>query len=149
LILYYVRKLSCKSEILWYCGSLNTGHHILFLHFCDYPPFEEDLALHLNKTCKNGLYQVWLKLARCFILKDSFLYSHVKNSFPSCGPSQPLGTKTCTSLNLHCVRKLYVNLIYSRLVVPEEKIFQLPHPIFHFWDYLPLNENLAFHLDNF
>jgi hypothetical protein len=33
-----------------------------FLHFCDYPPFEEDLALHLNKleflSCKNGLYQV-------------------------------------------------------------------------------------------
>jgi hypothetical protein len=33
-----------------------------FLHFCDYLPFEEDLALHLNKLefplLKDNLYQV-------------------------------------------------------------------------------------------
>ena len=39
-------------------------------HFCDYLPFEEDLALYLNNlefpSPKNDLYQVWLKLARWF-----------------------------------------------------------------------------------
>jgi hypothetical protein len=34
----------------------------LFLHFCDYVPFEEDLALYLNKFAfplpKDNLYQV-------------------------------------------------------------------------------------------
>jgi hypothetical protein len=33
-----------------------------FLHFCDYLPFEEDLALYLNKldfpSSKDNLYQV-------------------------------------------------------------------------------------------
>jgi hypothetical protein len=33
-----------------------------FLHFCDYPAFEEDLALYLNKlefpSPKDNLYQV-------------------------------------------------------------------------------------------
>jgi hypothetical protein len=35
---------------------------ILFLHFCDYLPFEEDLALYLNKlefpSPRNNLHQV-------------------------------------------------------------------------------------------
>jgi hypothetical protein len=41
-----------------------------FLHFCDYLPFEEDLALYLNKLnfplSKDTLYQVWLNLVRWF-----------------------------------------------------------------------------------
>jgi hypothetical protein len=53
-----------------------------FLHFCDYTPFEEDLDLNFNKlefpSCKICLYQVWLKLVRCFILKDHFQYTNVK-----------------------------------------------------------------------
>jgi hypothetical protein len=66
----------------------------LFLHFCDYPPFEEDLNLHLNKlefpSCKIYLYQVWLKLARCFILKDSFQYTSVKIVSPLVSPNLTL-----------------------------------------------------------
>jgi hypothetical protein len=48
----------------------------LFLHFCDYLSFEEDLALYLNKlefpSPKNNLYQVWLKLA-CWFWRRWFL----------------------------------------------------------------------------
>jgi hypothetical protein len=39
-------------------------------HFCDYLPFEEDLALYLNNLefplLKDNLYQVWLKVAGWF-----------------------------------------------------------------------------------
>jgi hypothetical protein len=41
-----------------------------FLHFCDYLPLKEDLALYLNKlefpSPKDNLYQVWLNLASWF-----------------------------------------------------------------------------------
>jgi hypothetical protein len=101
-----IRKLSCKSEILWYCGVWEISK---WPHFCDYPPFKEDYALHFNKlefpSCKNGLYQVWSKLVRCVILKDSFQYSHVKIVSPLVAPPDPWGI-ICTSLNLHDVRKL-------------------------------------------
>jgi hypothetical protein len=40
------------------------------LHFCEYLPFEEDLALYLNKlespSPKDDLYQLWLNLAQWF-----------------------------------------------------------------------------------
>jgi hypothetical protein len=40
------------------------------LRFCDYLPFEEDLALYLNKlespSPKNDLYQVWLNYNQWF-----------------------------------------------------------------------------------
>jgi hypothetical protein len=49
-----------------------------FLHFCDYLPFEEDLALHLNKlelpSPKDNLYQVWLKLA-CWFWRRFFFFN--------------------------------------------------------------------------
>ena len=41
-----------------------------FLHFCDYLPFEKDLALDLYNfefpLPKDNLYQILLKLACCF-----------------------------------------------------------------------------------
>jgi hypothetical protein len=47
---HYVRRLSCtcKFEIFWPCGSLNDL--ILFLHFSNYLPFEQDLALSFGST---------------------------------------------------------------------------------------------------
>jgi hypothetical protein len=45
------------------------------LHFCDYLPFEEDLALYLNKleipSPKDNLYQVWFNLA-CWFWRGIF-----------------------------------------------------------------------------
>jgi hypothetical protein len=48
-----------------------------YLHFCDYLPFEEDLALYLKKKLdlpspKDNLYQVWLKLAGWFWRRSFF-----------------------------------------------------------------------------
>jgi hypothetical protein len=47
-----------------------------FLHFCDYLSFDEDLALDLYNfrfpLPKNGLYQVWLKLAFSFWRRGSY-----------------------------------------------------------------------------
>jgi hypothetical protein len=42
----------------------------------------------------------------------------------------------------------HVNMTYSGSVVLETKIFKWPHPILHFCNYLPFEENLALYLDN-
>jgi hypothetical protein len=39
-------------------------------------------------------------------------------------------------------------MTYSGSVVLEKKNFKLPHPILHFWDYLPFEEDLALYLNN-
>jgi hypothetical protein len=56
-----------------------------FSYFCDYLPFEEDLALYLNKfeflSAKDNLYQVWSNMA-CWISRrflknfNVFLFFH-------------------------------------------------------------------------
>jgi hypothetical protein len=57
---FYVRKLSCKIQLFWRHSSYEED--IPFSHLCDYLPFEEDLALYLNKleflSTKHNLYQV-------------------------------------------------------------------------------------------
>jgi hypothetical protein len=56
----------------------------LFLHFCDYLPFEEDLALYLNKlkfpSPKDNLYEVWFNLA-CWFWRRRFLKMFTAFSF--------------------------------------------------------------------
>jgi hypothetical protein len=106
----------------------------MFLHFCDYLPFEEDLALALynvkSPLPKDDLYQVWLKLACWFWRKDfSPKINTCKNGFPHCGPGQPPGTMICTNLNLQCFGKLLCKSKLFWLVV-REKIFKLLHTIF-------------------
>ena len=48
----------------WFWRGRFLNDPTLFLHFCDYLLFEEDLALYLNKLefplPKDNLYQVWL-----------------------------------------------------------------------------------------
>jgi hypothetical protein len=67
-----------------------------FYIFCDYLPFEEGLALYLNKlefpSPKDSLYQVWLNLAcwfwrrRFFKIFSVFLlfryYLHLETGYP-------------------------------------------------------------------
>jgi hypothetical protein len=70
--LHYIRRLLCTSELFWPCFLRRRflNDPTLFLHSCDYLPFEEDLALDLYNfrfpLSKDDLYQVWLKLARWF-----------------------------------------------------------------------------------
>jgi hypothetical protein len=119
---------------------------VLILHFCDYPPLKTTWTFILNKfeflSCKNGLYQVSLKVARCFILKDSFQYTHVKIVPPSCTPHPP-GTMICTSLNLHYVRKLSFWLSGFR-----GKKISMTTPFLHFCDHLPFEEDLTLYMYN-
>jgi hypothetical protein len=85
---------------------------LLFLNFCDYLPFEEDLVHDLYNfkfpLPKGDLYQVWLKLA----IDDSgeeYFFPNIntcKNDFPHYGPTRPQGTMICIKLNFHYIRKL-------------------------------------------
>jgi hypothetical protein len=58
--------------------------------FCDYLPFEEDLALYLNNLesplPKDHLYQVWLKLASWFWRRRFFQISEYFYSFTIISP---------------------------------------------------------------
>jgi hypothetical protein len=63
--LHCIRKLSCKYDLFWLSGSAEEdilNDPTLFLHFLDYFPFEEDLALYLNNlefpVSKDDLCQV-------------------------------------------------------------------------------------------
>jgi hypothetical protein len=53
--------LSCKYDLFWLRGS-GEDDPTPFLHFCDYLPFEEDLALYFNNLKsplpKDDLYEV-------------------------------------------------------------------------------------------
>jgi hypothetical protein len=56
--------------VQWFMRRKYSNDPTLFLHFCDYPPFEEDLVLYLNNLIfplpKDDLYQVSMKLACWF-----------------------------------------------------------------------------------
>jgi hypothetical protein len=60
LLLFEVRELSCKIQHFWLHSSKEDPTP--FLNFCDYLPFEENLALYLNKlefpSPKDNLFQV-------------------------------------------------------------------------------------------
>jgi hypothetical protein len=49
-------------KLAQWCRRRFLNDNTPFLHFCDYLPFEEDLALYLNKfdfpSSKDNLYQV-------------------------------------------------------------------------------------------
>jgi hypothetical protein len=79
-----------------------------------------------------------IEIGQMFHFKRFFPIYSCKNYFPSCGPSQPLGTIVCTTLKLHYVRKLSCNLSFFASVVLEKKTFQRPHPIFAFLLLSPL-----------
>jgi hypothetical protein len=72
-----------SAQWFWERRFLNDPTPILY--FCDYLPFEEDLALYLNKLefpwPKDDLYQLWLHYAPWFwrrLFKNSiFFYSFV------------------------------------------------------------------------
>jgi hypothetical protein len=108
-----------------------------FLYFCDYLPFEDDLALYLynleSPLPKDNLYQVWLKLTSWF-WRFFFNINTYKYVFCYCGSSRPLGTMVWTNLNLHYVKKIS----NSGSVVFEKTIFKWLHTIFVFLWLSPL-----------
>ena len=77
LLLYIFRSPSPKDDLCqvwsklvqWFWRRFQN-YPTPFLHFCDYLPLEEDLALYLSKlefpSPKDDLCQVWLKFAKWF-----------------------------------------------------------------------------------
>jgi hypothetical protein len=110
--LHYIRNLSCKYDVLWLSGSWEDFYMTPtpLLHFCNYFPFEEDLALYLNNLefplPEDNLYQVWFKLASWFWRRFFFNINTCKYGFPYCVPTRPPGTMMWTILNQHYIRKL-------------------------------------------
>jgi hypothetical protein len=112
----------------------------IFLHFCDYPPFEKNLDLHLNKleftSCKKCLYQVWLKLAM-FHFKRLFPIYKCKNSPLLVSPTLTLGDNSLYNLKSALSESFHVDMSYSGSVVLKEKNWW-PRRIFCFLWLSPL-----------
>ena len=123
-------------------------------YFCDYPPFEEDMNLHLNKfefqSCKKCLFQVWLKLAWCFILKDSFQYTNVKIVSPLLSPTLILRDRDLYKLKSALSQKAFIKIWVILAQWFSRKNFFNDLAIFlHFCDYLPFEKDLALDLYHF
>jgi hypothetical protein len=77
----------------------------LFLHICDYPPFEEDLDLHLNTVLLNSHHARYVcTKSDCNWPAGSGDFFSI-NGFPYCGPSRPPGNMISRKLNLHYISK--------------------------------------------
>jgi hypothetical protein len=80
--IYIISESFQVNTCMTYSGSVVLEKKIFlndptpFLHFWDYLPFEEDLALYLNNVefplPKDDFCQVWLKLACWFLGKKIF-----------------------------------------------------------------------------
>jgi hypothetical protein len=74
----------------WFCRRRLLSDPTPFLYFCNYLPFEEDLALYLNNlefpVPKDDLYQVSLKLACWFWRRRFFKISEYFYSFAIISP---------------------------------------------------------------
>jgi hypothetical protein len=118
-----------------------------FLHFCDYLPFEADLALYLNKVefplPKDDLYQIWFNLVCWFwrrFLKIFSAFSHFRYYLPLEGgyplPLNKLKSPSHKDDLCHVWLKL-AQWFWRRRFLNE------PTPFLHFCDYLPFEEDLA------
>jgi hypothetical protein len=126
--------------------------HTQFLHFCDYLPLEEDLTLYLNKLKfplpKDNVYQVWLNLARWFWRRRFFL--KIFSVFLLFLLSSPLGEGQSPSFEQTWIpspKEWFMPSLVKIGPADLEKIFKWPHPFWHFWDYLPLEEDLTLYLN--
>jgi hypothetical protein len=143
-------KMICaKSGYNWPSGSGEDflRDSTLFLHFCNYLPFEEDLALYLKKkTNLNSLHQRIICTMFDWIWPAGFGGEDFQNfsvhfySFTITSPWR--GAIPFPQGWLTFVR----SLVILGLVVLE-KIFKWPHPLLHFCDDLPFEDDLALYLN--
>jgi hypothetical protein len=141
LILHYTEKHSCK---IW--AFMAVAHEKKMFKW-PYPilwlsPFEEDVNLPLNKfefqSCKKCLFQLWLKLALCFILKDSFQYTNVKIVPLLVSATLTLGDHNLYKLKSAISQIAFIKMSNSGSVALKEKLFQWPRQIFAFLWLSPL-----------
>jgi hypothetical protein len=101
----------------------------LLLHFCDYLPYEDDLALYWNKlefpSPKDNLYQVWLNLASWFWKRRFF------RNF-QCIFTLSLFPFIWTNLNLPSLQGWFMPCLFKiGQVVLEKKILKDPTPFLY------------------
>jgi hypothetical protein len=117
-------------EILWFCMWFMRRKYVnnptLFLHSCDYP-------LWRGLGYSFFLKQEWfvpslIEIGQMFHFRMFFPIYLCKNCFPSCGPSQSLGTIIWTILNLHDVRKLSCKYELFWLSGSREEKFSMTSP---------------------
>jgi hypothetical protein len=83
LILHYVRNLllSCKSQFFWPSGIWRrfSTYHTLFLHFCDYLRFGEEMALQIpfSKEIVSSLIEMGLLVLEKKTFKDFFPFINI------------------------------------------------------------------------
>jgi hypothetical protein len=140
--------------ILWFMRRVYLNDSTLFLNFCHYPLLKRTwtfISINVDslhaKIVSTKFDWNWPDVS---FWKIFFQYTR-KNCFPSCGPSWPLGTIICTSLNLHYMSGIFhVNVSYFDSVALEENICYWPQPIFAFLWLSPLwsEEDLVLYLKN-
>jgi hypothetical protein len=112
-------------------------------------PLWRGLGLHWNKlefpSCKKCLYQVWLKLARCFILKDSFQYTNVKIVSPLLSHTLTFGDNNLYKLKSALSQIAFICKYEGFwLSGSQGKTISMTSPHFCiFCDYLPFEEDLG------
>jgi hypothetical protein len=137
MILHHVRKLSCN---LGFFGTMVNEKKVCKWPYPIFarlwlnppPPFLKRIwpfiwvnlnSLHVRMVCTIFDWNwpaVWFKKVLSSIL--------IKNCFPSCGPSRPMGIIICTSLNLHYVRKLSCKSELFWLSGSREEKFSMTSP---------------------
>jgi hypothetical protein len=118
-----------------------------FLRFCDYLPFEANLALYLNKLefplPKDNVYQVWLNLA-CWLWRKNFFYFF--SAFLLFRYYLPLEKSYPLHLNKR-ESPLPKNDMCQVWLKLAQWFFKWPTVFLHFCDYLPFEEDLVLYLN--
>jgi hypothetical protein len=134
----------------WFLRKRFLNDSIPFLHFCDYLPFEESLALYFNNlefpSPKDNLYQVWFNLA-CWMEKI-FLRIQCIFTLSLLSPLKEGLSSFFKQTWIPLAQGCFVSsLVKIGPVVLEKKIFKWPTPFLHCCDYLLFEEDLALYLN--
>jgi hypothetical protein len=121
-----------------------------FWHFCNYLPFEEDLALYFKRLefslPKNNLYQVWLNSAgwfwRIFFLNFHCIFTLLLVSPLGEGQS-PSVEQTWVPFPKDDLRQVWLKFAQWFW----RRFLNDPTPFLHFCDYIPLQEDVAHNLN--
>jgi hypothetical protein len=117
--------------VLWFMRRNYLNDPTLFLHFCDYPSFQEDLDLHSH----NARY-VCTKFDCNWPAgsgEDFFFSINISEyGFPYCGPSRPPTTMISINANINYIRKLSCKYDIFWLTSSRRRFLNDPTPFLHF-----------------
>jgi hypothetical protein len=122
-------------------------------YFCDYSPLKRTwtfIWIYLNSNhAKKSLFQVWLKLAWCFILKDSFQYTNVEIVPPLMYPTLTFRDHNLYKLKSALSQKAFIKIwVILAQWFSRKNFFNDLAKFLHFCYYLPFEEDLALYWYN-